>query len=1034
MRILVPIPTLIHQLIKPIQLRIRLNLPIHQVLVSGLHHLPLDLRNADNLDADHGSVTVTLEPAQDTDPYQVNDARDDATVTIYDNNTPKLSITNADQVFSGVTAMFTITSDIKPWQNLDIVFTPTESAGNFLDTTNNPSADAEWTASGQEFTTDSPYMTTLEVPTADDPAAGVTSGEITITLVEESGSDNYKKDYIIDTAQTAGTTPPENHKATVSVIDEPIPELSIVDVVPAVNEGETITVTVRANKDPLRKLKLSFTPEDTTSGIHSYLDTTPDPDVANDSGQVRETDLITFAPESGQNYWTAEIMVQTKTDSLDNDHGSIKISLTLPGPNSEYAGDYTISGETGEDHVVVTVRDVDIPVITIANANPNDILAGDNAKFTLTSNINVWQPIYIKFIPSESRENFLSTEGVESNGGAAGAERTTTNKITFLATGQAPNQTFVATDAIKIKTAEDTMAGVTSGEVTITLVNEGSDYTINTSAVDPSANPIKYRHQGTVQVEDVPNPVLTITSVATSVDEGDQAIFEVSTPTNPKRELVIKYGVQNQTGDYYTVPDDPNTPEVDTVELRSVSRTLTKATPDASMYTARFSIQTRTTNNMDNDHGTVRVSLRDSDTDNPYTVATGAGGYADLVVHDDSTPQISINNAADVYAGSDATFTLESSIQPAGDQLTIRYKPVIKGTTTFLNFTRDGTTYDSDDIWDSVVTFGPDPDSTLQTKPIIGRFTIPTQEDTDASGGTGVIEVALHADNNESPTPARYELLNPSATPATVDVNLVPITTLSIRPNGNSVAEGGGNAEFIVSTPVDPINALLVKYTPTHTYTEASENYIDTTRYTIDPANPSKEVTLNFQPNTNDPPDLWTATISIPLRDKDNVDTADGTIQIELNTLQTALYAINTTNDNHIATISVLDQNIPVITIIDAPETLAGGDAMFKLSADITPRIPLKISYKPTNVASGNFLDTTAGGSGADRRLGEGALSEAEALTFDDTNSSDIHAFLEVLTKSDAVNDSGSITVELLNNSDRNYEIDDSQIAGSRPG
>ena len=126
--------------------------------------LTIDLRNADNLDADHGSVTVTLNPPEDTDPYQVNDARDDATVTIYDNNTPKLSITNADQVFSGVTAMFTIISDIEPWQNLDIKFTPTESVGNFLDTTNNPSADAEWTASGQEFKTTSPYTTTLECP------------------------------------------------------------------------------------------------------------------------------------------------------------------------------------------------------------------------------------------------------------------------------------------------------------------------------------------------------------------------------------------------------------------------------------------------------------------------------------------------------------------------------------------------------------------------------------------------------------------------------------------------------------------------------------------------------------------------------------------------------------------------------------------------------------------------------------------------------------------------------------------------------
>ena len=49
----------------------------------------------------------------------------------------------------------------------------------------------------------------------------------------------------------------------------------------------------------------------------------------------------------------------------------------------------------------------------------------------------------------------------------------------------------------------------------------------------------------------------------------------------------------------------------------------------------------------------------------------------------------------------------------------------------------------------SVVTFGPDPDSTLQTKPIIGTLTIPTQgRRLTHTGGMGVIEVALHEDNN----------------------------------------------------------------------------------------------------------------------------------------------------------------------------------------------------------------------------------------------------------------------------------------------
>ena len=80
----------------------------------------------------------------------------------------------------------------------------------------------------------------------------------------------------------------------------------------------------------------------------------------------------------------------------DQEHGTIKVTLNNPSTNN--AGAYTISTNPGENDGEVTIRDDVIPVISISNAA--ETLAGQQATFTLTSDIEIWQPINIKFIPN----------------------------------------------------------------------------------------------------------------------------------------------------------------------------------------------------------------------------------------------------------------------------------------------------------------------------------------------------------------------------------------------------------------------------------------------------------------------------------------------------------------------------------------------------------------------------------------------------------------------------------------------------------
>ena len=962
----------------------------------------IPVRNADGKDADTANIRIELDNPESGAGYTIASAPYNSTETkILDSDTPIITIANATQTLAGNMAMFTLTSDIEPWQNLDIKFIPSETSGNFLDTTNN-NANDEWIASNINFSRSDmtqPWTYTLMIPTVDD--LNNTSGEITITLVDDDGPENYQKSYTINSNAVPSTSPTEYyHTATVDVIDVPIPTLSIDEISTPVSEGNNITFVVRSNIDPVRNLKIWYIPENTSQ---SFLNTT-----GGNSGDTRSTNPLKFERNQGDSDWSASITVATSSDGLDSAHGSIKISLALPDDSDlEFAGGYSISTTLGEDHTTVSIQDIDIPIISILPAT--ETLAGKQASFALTSNIAVWQPIYIKFIPTEAGSNFLSNEGVESNGGITGVERTTTEKVRFITSGEGQDAAIVAETPLKILTIDDLTK--TEGNITITLVNDGEHYTLDTTE-DTSTSPSTFRHKTTVKIVDVPHPTFSITDISTPINEGEIASFVVTATENPKQPITLNYSITNSEGDYFTTDDESTTDVVETTATGSVTTTFEKP-GGASQWTTTIPIQSRLSDSKDADHGKFKVTLNSSTP--AGLIATAPDNDGEIIVHDDSTPTISISNAPLTLAGRNATFTLESDLQP-WEPLTIRYKPVNETDKEFLNFG----SYSSTDVWESDVTFTP---KTGTTTPTFGTFTIPTRDDPNEV--TGDIIVTLQADNNDSNTPARY-VIAPSASPATVEVIDVPIPTFSISAKSSEINEGGdvdNEAKFIVSTPINPRQEFTINYTTE----QVSGNYIESTFLTpSDPANPtnlSKSIDLTFQPNNTG--DLWTAVIPIPLRAKDGLDAANGTIMIALDAHVTGpTYLVNSANDDD--TITILDLDVPLISITAAPQTVATLDAKFTLTADIRPWQAIKINYKPNNVTH-NFLDLTAGPANMTRET-----TTAIEFTPSDANPNIFKAILPVLTRNDPVETTGTISVELLDDQNpKDYRVEGNSQANT---
>ena len=242
---------------------------------------------------------------------------------------------------------------------------------------------------------------------------------------------------------------------TIVIYKADLPNFTISDAT-AIDEGGTAQFTITADRNPGSSVTINYTPTNTTG---SYLKTTDDSGTSQPSGDSRSTS-VNFGPAQGSTTeWTGTLEVETVAN--DNDEPPRTITVVLDPVTGSIASAAYTAALAPDNSATVTINDLSKPEISIAPASA--IVSTDNAEFTLTADIVPWQPLAIKYTPSESGSSYLDTTD-----GASGTERTADPKIEFTATGSGTE----ATGTLIIPTIADTNA--TSGTISVQLVDDTS--------------------------------------------------------------------------------------------------------------------------------------------------------------------------------------------------------------------------------------------------------------------------------------------------------------------------------------------------------------------------------------------------------------------------------------------------------------------------------------------------------------------------------------------------------------------------------
>ena len=889
-----------------------------------------------------GRIKITLNSGDD---YGVTSRNE---VTIQVNNhvmeTPAISIANAPEISPTNNAEFTLISNVTPRGPISISYRASETGSNFLGTTT-PTQSVIFT----QQTSDHPISGILTIPTVQD--ANNTSGTITVTIID----DTDQRDYIL-------TSDTSKRSATVQIKTTTLPTLSIQPSSEQATEGGTAKYIITASRNPANPLMVKWSRVEVTG---NFLNTA----LATQSTETR-TDSWNFTQVPGGTAGTYELTLHMVTaNEVDEPHGKIRVTLDPP----ESGANYRVA-EAPNNSIIKTVYDAQVPLLTISPAP--EIPAGFDAKFTITSDIEPTSALKIRYTPTNDNQgNFL-----DPTLGGSGIERIS-DSLTFTPTGTLTEHSAILT----VPTIDD--PNLSTGSINVELEDDvvPRTYRISATSIGIDAD---------VNLIPIPIPELSLNkTTATTADEGQTAMVQVTTDTNPLRPLPIKFTPTELKGDFLDTSDG--------ISGFSRDYTLNFSYNNVSRnYIAMLPIDTRNSDNTDTDHGNILIELDEPDAEANYTVAA-ASKQNTVIVYDDSTPLITVTTPVlTTIAGNSIMVTLNSDIEPWQD-IPITFIPTETSGTNFLDTTGD---LRASGISRTSLPLKFDHDGTNYTATLI----VPTVDDPNATSGSISVEIQNDSVTAEKPRVSYRRSPTANLRTATVSITAPPAATdieISIA-NITTAIKEGDIAEFEVSSMTDPKRPLSIKFTPSGSFLDTTDGTSGTTR--------TQRVTLTRESGATD----WTGTIMVPTRAPNGVDEAESTLTVTLdNPSLTDGYVRHSTNFTGV--VSVKDADAPIITIENAPLTIAGNMARFTLTASFRPIGALTIKYRPENTNGiGDFLDSS----------GQIANQDwMKQLTFTSDNPSDPYtSILEVPTQDDATLTAGSITVTLkddTSNSPKLYTI-----------
>ena len=873
----------------------------------------IPLRDADGIDSAHGEIKVTLQSGNGYSLPTASDQPREVILTIHDDVTPVISISNAPEISPTNTAQFTLQSDILPHKPLAIRYTAANTTGMFLGATT-----ATQSVTFTQPTPDHPITGILTIPTVQD--AGSTVGTITVTLSDDNTN---PKDYTLprsDPADPQSSLVPQT--ATVQIKATPKPTLSIrpssENAVEPTSSGVAKFV-VTASINPVNNVDLSYT-------------------VAEPNGDFLASDQVkTYRPSavfrqvspSTDYTYDIELSLRAKNE-IDEEHGKVTVTLDAVQASATY-----IVASSPNNVAQKTIYDEKVPSITIERTSQTvDTLAGIDARLILISDTEPHQSLKIRFRATNSNTggNFL-----DPTDGESGAVRIS-DSLTFSPIGISPNLKYQST--LIIPTTEDPDS--TAGTINIVLLDDTEsqdyekDYTIPSTGVNISAS---------VRVFDPPIRELSLNNTTpTTTDEGMTAMVTVSTDENPLRPLTIKYTPNNISGEYLDTTDGAlnrsRTTEPLTFRLNTTS----------NKYEAQIPVDTNG-DDLDKVHGEILITLDDPGENAKYSIASAPSNQNTVIVYDDETPTIKIAppTPSTVTAGNNIEFKLTSNLEPTQD-LVIRFTPD-NDTGSFLDTSGN---QDAGNVRES----GP-LKFEASGSDFVATLEVPTVDDPNATTGTISVDIEIDTTSSEKPRVHYQRSGTTNEQSAQVTVNdPAGKRTISIEASDNAVTiNEGDTAEIVLTASDDPERPLDIEFTPANVSTGT---FLDITGGAN---NTTRTQRVEFT-ETNS---VWTGTIEVPTNTPNLIDDIDGSITVTLDTVGAEAVYI-THSSNRRATITVKDADAPEITIDDAPIVVAGNEAKFKLTSSIRPaNDQLTVFYIPVsqssddsgNTVTSNFLNST---------------------------------------------------------------------------
>ncbi len=359
---------------------------------------------------------------------------------------------------------------------------------------------------------------------------------------------------------------------------------------------------------------------------------------------------------------------------------------------------------------------------------------------------------------------------------------------------------------------------------------------------------------------------------------------------------------------------------------------------------ATFTVATTNDGNDEAD-GSVTATMN---TGNGYTVSASQGA-ATVSVADDDVPVVSISGGNGITEGGNASFTITANPAPAS------------ALSVSVTVTASGD-------------YGATTGSRTVTIPTTGSATLTvgtTDDGNDEADGSVTATLVDGAD---------YDLGTNQAATISVsdDDDAPPVVTPVVSISGGSGVTEGGDASFTITANPTPASALPVSVTVT-----ASGDYGVTTG--------SRTVTV---------PTGGSATFTVATTDDGN-DEADGSVTATL--VDGADYDLGTSAS---ATVSVADDDVPVVSVTGGNGITEGGNASFTITANPVPAANLSVSVTVT--ASGDY----------------GATTGSQTVTVPTTGS----AVLTVGTTDDSADEAdGSVTATLVDGAD--YDLGTNQAA-----